>query len=149
MNRLLIVPVALVAAAGLGFGGFLVFEHFEQGDLVKAAEQSCAPLDAPAMGTPTTLPLGLPRTAGSTVLMVGAQGKTTIATAVLAGHRTDIVTVRDQVLSDLKSAGYTVTGTDAEPGFEAEAEVDGAHHGTVRVKPLCSGKLSITYKIEQ
>ena len=108
--------------------------------------QAC---DPPASGAPTTLPLGLPLTEGATVLDVTTQGKTTIAFATIAGDAADIVAVRDRVLVDLKAAGYTVVGTDQEPGFEAEAELAGSHEGTLKVAPRCTGRLEIRYKIEQ
>lgn len=77
------------------------------------------------------------------------QGKTTVAFAKIPGGRDDIVAVRDRVLADLKTAGYTTVGTDQEPGYEAEAELGGKHDGTLKVSPLCEGLLEVRYKIQQ
>lgn len=146
MKRLLIALLVLIAIGGVGWA---LFERHERGGLVKKSERACGDLDQPAPGAPTVLPLALPKTAGATVLSVTSQGKTTIAFAKIAGGRDDIVSVRDQVLTDLQGAGYTVKGTDQEPGYEAEAELEGTHHGTLKVAPLCTGLLEIRYKIEQ
>ena len=140
----LLVVLGLLAAGGITFA---LVEHHNRSVIVKTAGKACTGLDTPAAGAPTTLPLGLPLTQGETVLSVTTQGKTTIAFAMLPGTRDDVVRVRDQVLSDLKAKGYTVSGTDQEPGFEAEAELGGAHDATLKVAPLCQDVLSIRYKV--
>lgn len=141
--------VALLVVIALAAAGWTLFERHERGGLVKQSERACAGLDQPASGAPAVLPLGLPLSAGETVLRVTTQGKTTIAFAKTSGGRDDIVSVRDGVLRDLKGAGYTVTGTDQEPGYEAEAQLGGQHKGTLKVSPLCTGLLQVRYKIEQ
>lgn len=140
-----LVVVAVAAAAG---GGFAAFEKHERGGLAKKSEQACGDNARPAADAPAELPLGLPLTRGEKVLRVAEQGKTTVAWASEPGGRDDIVEVRDQVLRDLAGAGYTVVGTDQEPGYEAEAELAGTHPGSVKVSPLCEGLLEVRYKIE-
>jgi hypothetical protein len=107
----------------------------------------CAGLDTPEAGAPTELPLGLPLTAGATVLRVETQGKTVISYAKLPGDDADLVAVRDKVLAELRTKGYAASNLDAEPGFEAEAELSGTHHGTLKVTPLCKDLLQIRYKV--
>jgi len=141
----LVVVLVLLALGGLGFA---LFERHDRGSLVHKSEQACGGRDVPAAAAPATLPLGLPSTAGATVLSVAMQGRTTIAFAKVPGSREDIVATRDRVLGDLTAAGYRVVGTDQEPGFEAEAELAGTRTGTLKVSPLCGGLLEVRYKIE-
>jgi hypothetical protein len=58
-----------------------------------------------------------------------------------------VVHVRDAVLASLASQGYTRTGTDQEPGIEAEGQFGGKGEGTLKVKPLCTGRLSVRYTL--
>jgi len=109
----------------------------------------CTGIDSPEAGAPTELPLGLPLTAGATVLRVETQGKTLISYAKLPGDEDDLVAVRDKVLAELKTKGYIASNLDAEAGFEAEAELNGTHHGTLKVTPLCKDLLQIRYKVNQ
>lgn len=148
MRKPVLIGVALLGALAAGGVGFAVFEQFEREGLASRSEQACAGRDQPAPGAPATLPLGLPLTEGETVLKVATQGATTVAFASEPGGRDDIVAVRDKVLADLAEAGYTVVGTDQEPGYEAEAELAGTHPGSVKVSPLCEGLLEVRYKIE-
>jgi len=143
-------PLVAVAGAAILLGlGWALLAGPEGGRPTQQSEVACDGRDRPDPGAPATLPLGLPMTSGATVLRVGLVGRTTVAHAVLPGTREDIVSVRDRVLEDLKAAGYTVVGTDQEPGFEAEAELGGTHDGTLQVSPLCDGKLKVRYKIQQ
>jgi hypothetical protein len=139
----------VVVLAGLAVGGgFAVHERQHRAELVSTSEQACAGQDRPTADAPAQLPAGLPLTRGGTVLRVASQGRTVVAFASLPGGRGDIVAVRDTVLADLRSAGYTVAGTDQEPGYEAEAELAGTHEGTLKVAPLCAGLLEVRYKID-
>jgi hypothetical protein len=110
---------------------------------------ACTGLDSPAADAPTKLPLNLPLTPGATVLRVETQGKTLISYAKLTGDADQLVEVRDRVLAELKTAGYTASNLDDEVGYEAEAELDGKHHGTFKVTPLCKDLLQLRYKINQ
>jgi hypothetical protein len=144
-----LIVVVVVLLAVVASVGFYLFEKHERGGIKAEAAKPCGTLADPSPGAPAELPLGLPLSAGSKVLRVAEQGKTTVAFAATQGTRDDVVTVRDRVLSDLAGAGYRATGTDQEPGFEAEAELAGTHDGTLRVKPLCTGVLEVRYTIER
>lgn len=138
--------IALVTAVALGGAGFAVFERFERAGIAEAASDTC---EGRITSTASALPFDLPLSVGEQVLRVDTQGVTTVAFASLPGGRDDIVARRDAVLRDLQAAGYRVTETDQEPGYEAEAQLAGPHVGTLRVKPLCTGLLEVRYKIEQ
>ncbi len=148
MRKPVIALVAVLAVAAAGGIGFAVFERFERGGLVERSEQACGSDAEPASGAPDELPLELPLSDDETVLSVTTQGSTTVAFASLPGDRDDIVDVRDRVLEDLAAAGYEVVDTDQEPGYEAEAELTGTHPGSLKVSPLCEGRLEVRYKIE-
>ena len=148
MRKTAVAALAVVGVVAAGAAGFAVFEKFERGGLAKKSEQACGDRDDPVAGAPSALPLGLPLTEGEKVLRVETQGRTTVAFASEPGGRDDIVTVRDRVLADLAKAGYSVVDTDQEPGYEAEAELDGTHPGSLKVSPLCEGLLEVRYKIE-
>ncbi len=143
MKRILLALLALLVVGG---GGFYLFEKHERAGLAGAATEACGDEDAPS--TTATLPFDLPLPEGGAVLRSDKQGATTVAFASVPGGRDDIVEQRDAVLEQLKTKGYTVAGTDQEPGYEAEAQLEGTHTGTLRVKPLCKGQLEVRYKIE-
>lgn len=144
MNKLLLAVPLAALLAGAGFYGF---ERFERGEIAQQATVACGDDAAPAAGS-ADLPFDLPLSEGEAVLRTATQGATTVAFASLEGGRDDIVETRDAVLRDLEAVGYRVTGTDQEPGYEAEAQLAGPHTGTLRVKPLCEGLLEVRYKIE-
>lgn len=145
VKKVLLAVLVLLAAGAVGWA--LVGQPDDAP--ATPAAPGCDGVDQAVSGAPATLPLGLALRTGATVLDVTTQGKTTIAFAKIPGGRDDIVPIRDAVLTDLKAAGYTVTATDQEPGFEAEAQLGGKHRGTVKVSPLCTGLLEIRYKIER
>lgn len=136
-----VVVVAVLAALG-----FYLFERHERSGIAAKADEPCGTLDTPEAGA--ALPAALKLPADQKLLRVQSQGRTVVAFTSTAGGRDDIVAVRDDVLDQLKDNGFTVKGTDQEPGYEAEAEVSGVVDGTVRVKPLCTGRLEIRYKLE-
>ncbi len=140
------VVAGLVIVAAIAGLGFWLFERHERSGIAAKAEEPCGTLDTPESGA--SLPVGLTLPAEQKLLRVQTQGKTTVAFTSTAGGRDDIVEVRDRVLDLLKTRGFTVKGTDQEPGYEAEAELTGIVDGTIRVKPLCTGRLEIRYKIE-
>jgi hypothetical protein len=140
--------IAVVVLALLGFGGFRVFEHFEQGEVKKLAKRACGTLDTPT-GSPT-VPAGLTLGPGEKLLRVQTQGKTTAVYVSTAGAIGDVVKVRDAVLASLASQGYAKKGSDQEPGVEADGEfgAKGAiTGGTIKVKPLCTNRLEVRYKL--
>ncbi|MCW2498475.1 MAG: hypothetical protein JWN87_151 [Frankiales bacterium] len=145
MNRVVKVLMALVALGALAVGGFAAFEHFDQAEVKKSAHRGCATLDVPT-GTPT-LPAGLTLPSDQKLLRVDSQGKTVVVFASTAGTLDDVVKVRDAVLDALTGQGYTKGGTDQEPGIEAEGEFAGKAEGTIKVKPLCTDRLEVRYKI--
>jgi hypothetical protein len=144
LKRVVIVLVALVVIVGIGIGGWAVFEHFDRAGKIKDAGKPCTGLDV-VKGTPTA-PAGFTLPAGQHLLEVQSQGKTQIIYASTDGSRDDIVSVRDQVTTALKADGYSVTHTDQEPTFEAEATVSkNGTDDTVQVQPLCNGRLRVRY----
>ena len=142
------LAAAVVVVAGLAAGGaFALHEHRHRADLVSTSEQACAGQDRPrpAPGRAARRAADDHRRDRAPG---GRPGRTVVAFASLPGRRGDIVQVRDAVLADLRGAGYTVAGTDQEPGYEAEAELAGTHEGTLKVSPLCAGLLEVRYKID-
>jgi hypothetical protein len=139
------IVLALLVIAGLGFGGFRVFEHFDQAEVKKLAKRDCTSLDV-VTGTPT-LPAGLTLPSDEKLLRVETQGKTVAVYASATGHLADVVKVRDAVLSALASQGYQKAGADQEPGVEADGQFKGKADGTIKVKPLCTDRLEIRYKL--
>ena len=137
--------LAVVLAAAVLGGGVALFERRERAGIAEAATVGC---DGRTASSASALPFSLPLTDREQVLRVAEQGATTVAFASLPGGRDDVVATRDLVLRDLEAAGYRVTGTDQEPGYEAEAQLAGPRTGTLRVKPLCTGLLEVRYKIE-
>jgi len=108
---------------------------------------SCEQLDRPsADAQPPPGYLSLPP--DQKLLRVQTQGRTTVVFASTAGGRGDLIEVRDRVLTALKTQQFSVAGTDQEPGFEAEAQIAGPSEGTVRVTPLCTGRIQVRYKLE-
>ena len=148
MKRPLVIALAVVVVVALVAGlGWFLFEKHERSGIAAKATQDCGTLDTAAAGV--SLPAGLTVPADQKLLRVQTQGRTTVAFTSAAGGRDDIVAVRDKVLGLLKAQGFKVDGTDQEPGYEAEAELSGPVDGTLRVKPLCTGRLEIRYKIER
>jgi hypothetical protein len=95
------------------------------------------------------LPAGFPTVAGWSATGVVTQGHTRAVQGVLRGEAADLVRVRDTAASQIVAAGYTRTGSDEEPGFEAEAEFEGPHEVSIKIKPLCRGYLALTYTVRQ
>lgn len=75
------------------------------------------------------------------------QGATKVWNLAMDGAPEDLTQLRDDYLDALKGAGYEIEGTDAEEGFEAEAEFNGQHEGTAKFRPLCEGKVGVTLKL--
>jgi hypothetical protein len=146
MKRIWIAAAAVVVAAVLGIGGWMVFEHFDRADKIKDADKACAGLDTVTPGA--TLPAGFQLPADQTLLRVDTQGKTSIVYASTVGTRDDLVAIRDRTVEALKAEGYKVNGTDQEPTFEADAALSkGDVDDSINVRPLCSGKAVIRYTL--
>jgi len=97
----------------------------------------------PTADPAATLPSGFP--APQQVLFDPAtQGKASIVFGLVDDG--DFVKVRDDEVDRLKAAGYTIDGTDQE-SVEAEASFSGPHRGTIKVEPLCEGRVTVRYKI--
>lgn len=95
------------------------------------------------------LPAGFPTVASWSATGVVNQGQTRAVQGILRGEAADLVRVRDAAAGQITAAGYTETGTDEEPGSEAEAEFEGPHEVSVKVRPLCRGYLALTYTVRQ
>jgi hypothetical protein len=146
VKRLISAVVAVVVIAVLGFVGWRIFEHFDQQDKIKNANKSCTNLDTPSGSS--TLPTGFTLPSGQKLLTVQTTGKTSVIFASLPGTRADLVKIRDRVEQQLVSAGYTVTGGDQEPTFEADGTMSkNGVDDTINVRPLCSGKAVVRYTI--
>ena len=146
MKNVIRLLVGLVVVALLALVGWRVFEHFDQQDKIKNANKSCATLDQPK-GNPT-LPAGFTLPTGQKLLNVQTTGKTTVIFASLPGTRADLVAIRDRVEREMVRNGYTVTGGDQEPTFEADGVISKNDvDDTINVRPLCSGKAVVRYTI--
>lgn len=145
MNRATKALLALLAVVALGAGGFAVFERFERQGVAEKGERACGNLDAPAAAGLAPTAFTLPE--GQKALSVQTQGKTTLFVASTAGTRDDVVEVRDAVVADLKGQGFELAGTDQEPGYEAEAQLEGRADASVKVRPLCEGRLEVRYTV--
>ena len=146
MKKLLLALLAVAVVIAVGFGGFAVFEHFDQAGKIKDAKKACAGLDVVTPGA--TLPAGFVLPADEKLLRVEKQGKTSVVYASVDGNRSDLVAIRDRVVDALTAAGYTKKHTDQEPTFEADAGVskDGVDD-SINVRPLCSGKAVVRYTL--
>ncbi|MCW2600496.1 MAG: hypothetical protein JWM02_2325 [Frankiales bacterium] len=135
----------MVVLGALGFGGFRAFEFFDHRGVVKDAERACGTLDTPSGAA--ALPSGLTLPGNQKLLRVDTQGKTTLVVASVEGHRAGVVAARDAVVTQLATQGYARKGTDQEPGYEAEAQLGGKGDASVRVRPLCTGRLEVRYTL--
>ena len=147
MNRLVKILLAVVVVAGLAFGGWKVFEHFDHAGVIKDSERSCGTLDTP---DPTAaLPPGITVPPGLKLLRVVTQGKTILVVTSRDGVRKDVVTVRDEIVQELAALGFTKKGQDQEPGYEAEAQLSGTANASLRVRPLCTNRLEVRLTIRR
>lgn len=100
----------------------------------------------PSADPAAALPAGFP-TRDQVLYEHSSQGKTVIVFGLVKGS--DFVEVRDDYVSKLKTAGWTVDGTDQE-AVEAEAQFSKAgpsRTGTIKVQPFCTGYVSVRYKL--
>lgn len=117
-----------------------------------SAGAASAPCGAAAMPDPKAarqLPAGFPTVTGWRATEVVTQGRTHAIHGSVPAELGEIVAMRDAAVAAIGAAGYVKTGSDQEPGFEADADFDGPHRGNLRVRALCSGYLDVIYTIEQ
>jgi hypothetical protein len=139
------ILVTLVVLAALGGGGFLGFMAFERHEAKGTSGRACGSLDT-ASGSPV-LPAELALPDGQKLLSVSSQGKTVVVMASTPGGLSDLNKVRDQVLDALTTQGFTRGSTEGEAKIEAEGQFSGKATGTIRVRPLCTDRLELRYKL--
>lgn len=133
----LAVPLA-VALSGCGN---------DNKDKDKAQAGSACPTDLSGTAS-QQLPSDFPGLSDQTLYRFDSQGKTQVWFAAADGGPDDLAKIRDEVNDGLEAKGYEIEGTDQEEGAEAEAEFKGPHTGTINVRPLCTGKVVVRYKLE-
>ncbi len=90
------------------------------------------------------LPKGFPVVTGWVPTSSVTQGSTTAVRGVVTGLPSSIVTIRDEAFGKIIKAGYKKTGSDQEPGFEADGDFT-PRGGNINVKTLCKDHLVVTY----
>jgi hypothetical protein len=108
------------------------------------ASDGCGTL--PSADAAAKLPDGIP-SIDQVLYEPSTQGKTTIVFGLV--DESDFVEVRDELVTKLKAAGWTIDGTDQE-SVEAEAQfskADPLKTGTIKVEPLCKGYVTVRYKV--
>jgi hypothetical protein len=104
--------------------------------------QSCGTL--PTADPAAKLPAGFPER-DQVLYDPSTQGKTEIVFGLV--DENDFVEVRDEYVEKLKTAGWTIDGTDQE-SVEAEADFSKAGvEGTIKVEPFCKGYVTVRYKL--
>jgi hypothetical protein len=114
-----------------------------------APSATCGEAATPHPSVARQLPAGFLTVAGWTATEAVTQGKTQAIRGVVVGNAENIVAVRDAAVAAIASAGYTKTGSDQEPGAEADADFSGPYQGNINVRALCRGYLVVTYTIEK
>ena len=121
-----------------------------------ADDTDAAPASGAACDRPTPhpelaarLPAGFPTAAGWQPTELVTQGATQVVRGVLPGEPADLPEVRDRAADRLTGAGYRQTGSDAEAGFEAEADLSGPYQVNISVRPLCRGYLQLSYSVRR
>jgi hypothetical protein len=112
---------------------------------VAPGKGACGPL--PSADPSAELPGDLPALADQVLYRTSTQGKTVIVFGVVP--QGDFVAVRDDLVTSLTAAGWTIDGTDQE-SVEAEAQFSKdtpTTTGTVKVEPLCTGHVTVRYKV--
>ena len=112
------------------------------------ATQPCGTKTAAHPAVASKLPKGFPVVTGWTPTQSVTQGKTVAVRGVVKGTPDRIVQVRDEAFAKITKAGYTKTGSDEEPGFEADGDFT-PRGGNINVKTLCQNYLVVTYTFSQ
>ena len=97
----------------------------------------------------SALPKAFPVVTGWQASSTVTQGKTVAVSGFVTGAPAAITVVRDEAFTKIIAAGYTKTGSDEEPGFEADGDFTGPVAGNLNVKTLCQGNLLVTYTFNQ
>jgi hypothetical protein len=114
-----------------------------------AASAACGDKTIPRPAAAGKLPAGFPIVPGWAGTETVTQGKTLVVRGVVRGDPDEIVEVRDAAVQKLTPRGYSRTGGDHEPAFEADVDFTGPHSGNINVRALCQGYLVVTYTFEQ
>jgi hypothetical protein len=114
-----------------------------------ASSAACSAAATPRPDVAGQLPAGFPTVAGWIPTEAVSQGRTKVVRGVVPGEGKDLVAVRDAAVARIGTAGYRETGSDQEPGYEAEADFTGPYEGNINVRPGCRGYLVLTYTINQ
>lgn len=133
MKHVALVALLLAAGCGGGSGG-------------RADAAGCDKLATPDPSA--VLPAGFPAVDGQVLYEPSTQGKTRIVFGLIKTG--DFVKVRDDYVTKLKDAGWTIDGTDQE-SVEAEAQFSKSPPlvtGTIKVQPVdtCKGYVTVRYK---
>ncbi|MDP9183979.1 MAG: hypothetical protein M3P04_14550 [Actinomycetota bacterium] len=105
--------------------------------------QDCGPL--PSANPAAKLPAGFPER-DQVLYEPSTQGKTEIVFGLV--DEGDFVEVRDDYVEKLKTAGWTIDGTDQE-SVEAEAQFSRKSPlvtGSIKVEPYCKGYVRVRYR---
>lgn len=121
----------------------------EASEAAAAAESECGQKTTGRPELLRQLPAGFPTVTGWQPIEVVNQGQTRAVSGALRGEVADLVTVRDNAADEIVTEGYTQTGSDEEVGYEAEAEFEGPHEVSIKVRPLCRDHLVLTYTVRQ
>ncbi len=109
------------------------------------AAAGCGARTTPNAAVAGKPPKGFPVVTGWTPTTSVTQGSTVAVRGVVRGVPSAIVLIRDGAFAKVIKAGYRKTGSDQEPGFEADGDFQGPHMGNINVKTLCKGYLVVTY----
>jgi len=116
---------------------------------VAATAADCEQRTVPRPELAGQLPVGFATVAGWQPTGAMDQARTRVVRGVLPGGPADLEAVRDRAVDQLIDAGYHLTGTDEEAGYEAEAELAGPREVNINVRPLCRAYLVLSYSVRQ
>ena len=138
-------PVALALAA-LALTTVAACGDDDKDTSTDVTQAGCATL--PTADPAAKMPPDMPAVDGAVLYEPSTQGKTQIVFGLL--KESDFVKVRDDYVTALKAAGWTIDGTDQE-SVEAEAQFSKQPplvNGTVKVQPVetCKGYVTIRFK---
>ena len=109
------------------------------------ATEACGAKTVVHSAAASSLPKGFPVVTGWRASSSVTQGKTVAVAGFVSGAPAAITVVRDEAFAKIITAGYKKTGSDEEPGFEADGDFAGPVAGNINVKTLCQSNLVVTY----